>query len=144
MKKIVLILATVLIGCSQSNDLPEPLILSEVVSSTSFSFEGNWNCYDWVVDEITGEIHRREIIFSNQNGNNIYFSLNDYQNNGSVNQIITISSCDIDSSFFNEDFNPIQKKYKGVMTTDSTLMVYQYLVSQNIIDTVQVKEFKKD
>ena len=144
MKKIVLILATVLIGCSQSNDLPEPLILSEVVSSTSFSFEGNWNCYDWVVDEITGEIHRREIIFSNQNGNNIYFSLNDYQNNGSVNQIITISSCDIDSSFFNEAFNPIQKKYKGVMTTDSTLMVYQYLVSQNIIDTVQVKEFKKD
>ena len=144
MKKTILILATVIIGCSQPNDLPIPIEAASTTTSIAINFEGNWNCNDWVVDEIIGTTHRREIIFSGETSSSVEMSLNDYNSSGSMNQLITLSHCNIDSTFFDNQTNPQGTSYKGVLTTDSTLLVYQYTTDAfNVLDTVQYKEFLK-
>jgi hypothetical protein len=145
MKKILLILAIGLIGCSHPSDSPVPLTAKGgTTSSTSYTFTGNWNCEHWVVDDITGATHRREMIFSGETSSTVDMSLNDYYGVGLFNQLLTLSHCDIDSNYFDNATNPLGTKYKGVMTTDSTLMVHQYEVGpMGIVDTVQSKEFLK-
>jgi len=144
MKKIILIAAIAFIGCNKAEDSPQPLAKTivttpSIAAVTTYDFEGNWDCYDWVVDEISGATHHRRFIFSNQDTNSVSISLNDYFPNGSMIQLISNSGALIDSNYFNESVNPQSIYFKGVMTTDSTLMVYQYLGS----DTSQVKEFKR-
>lgn len=147
MRKILLVLAIAFVGCSQPEELPVPIGTSTTPTTTvqnSHNFEGQWNCYDWVVDDITGMTAHRKIIFSNQVGGLVNFSLNQYTSGGVLIQMITSSPSLIDSSFFDNQNNPIPEQFKGVLTSDSTLMVYDYDTDgSGAIDTIQVKEFKR-
>ena len=145
MKKIIPILIIALFGCSQPNNLPEP-ISTTTPTATSYqqsSFEGSWNCYDWIVDEITATTHHRKIIFSNPSNSTMFMSLDDYSNSGIITQLISNSGVLVDSNYFDNQANPNGMMFKGVLTSDSTLMLYQYHVVGNSIDTSQVKEFLK-
>ena len=54
------------------------------------------------------------------------------------------SAAIVDSNYFDDSFNPIQQSFKGVLTSDTTLMIYHYEVDGiGLIDTFQVKEFIK-
>lgn len=143
MKKIILVLIIALIGCSQPNNLPEPISTPLTISYQQSHFQGVWNCYDWIVDEITATTHHRKIIFSNTSDNNIFMSLNDYSNSGIMTQLISNSGILIDTNYFDNSSNPNGMMFKGVLTSDSTLMVYQYHISGNSIDTSQFKQFLK-
>jgi hypothetical protein len=145
MKKILLIMAIGLIGCSQPNNSPAPALTPNTTPVVnSYSFEGNWDCNHWVVNTATGETHQRRFIISNQVPTSIVMSLNDYNSNGTFNQLITNSNALIDSNYFDDMNNTSQTSFKGVLTTDSTLMVYQYEVNTSgVVDTIQNKEFKK-
>ncbi len=143
MKKIILVLIIALIGCSQPNNLPEPISTPLTISYQQSQFQGVWNCYDWIVDEITATTHHRKIIFSNTSDNNIFMSLNDYSNSGIMTQLISNSGILIDTNYFDNYSNPNGMMFKGVLTSDSTLMVYQYHISGNSIDTSQFKQFLK-
>ncbi len=144
MKKIILVLAIAFVGCSQDNDLPEPIELDVATVVTSqYNFEGSWDCYDWIVDDITGAMKHRRFVFSEQDGNDIRVTLNEYDSNGSMTQLLHQSSAFVDSSYFDESINPLGMSFKGVLTTDTTLMVYQYYTSGLSVDTSQVKEFVK-
>lgn len=142
MKKVILLLATGIIGCSQPNNLPVPISTAQSVSFQSSGFEGQWNCYDWVVDEITGTTHHRRVIFA-ESTSGVFMSLDDYSNSGVMTQLISNSGVLIDSSYFDNSVNPNGMKFKGVLTSDSTLMVYEYHIVGNSIDTSQIKEFIK-
>ena len=149
MKKIILVLAIAFVGCSQPEDLPipidpvDPIVVVTQSVPNSHNFEGTWICEDWLVDEITGAIRKREFIFSDQSDSTVYLRLNNYELNGSVTALITFSIAGIDSNYFYNPAAPQPVKFKGVMTTDSTLMVYEYYTSGSTIDTSQVKEFKR-
>lgn len=146
MKKILIIIAAVLIGCNP-DPTPQPLptpIPSGSTTATSYNFVGNWDCYDWVVDEIMGTTHHRRFIFSNQLDSTVNISLNDYNSSGTLNQMFTMKIAKFDSSYFNHDNNALQINFKGVLTTDTTLMVYQYENTSGVIDTVQSKLFIKE
>ncbi len=151
MKKIIIILAVVLTACSKE-ETPEPIIVSrpslQVQTTTPptppvvYNFEGNWSCDAWIVDHITGATRRRSFIFSNQSTNLVDVSLNQYTNNGTFTQLFTLSTSLVDSSYFDNHSNTVPIQFKGVMTTDSTLMVYEYSNnSSGSVDTVQIKEF---
>jgi len=142
MKKVILLLATGIIGCSQPNNLPVPMSTPQSVSFQSSGFEGQWNCYDWVVDEIIGTTHHRRVIFA-ESTSGVFMSLDDYSNSGVMTQLISNSGVLTDSTYFNNSVNPNGMKFKGVLTSDSTLMVYEYHIVGNSIDTSQVKEFIK-
>jgi hypothetical protein len=143
MKKLILILIITTIGCSQQNDLPEPLTTQSNQTTQVSEFYGNWNCYDWIVDEITGTTHHRKIMFSSSLQGD-FISLNDYSNSGVMTQLISNSGVNIDSTYFDNTISPNGIKVKGVLTSDSTLMVYQYHIVGNSTDTSQVKEFIKE
>jgi hypothetical protein len=146
MKKIILVLAIAFVGCSQPTDSPVPIGTNTTTTTVqnSHNFEGQWNCYDWVVDDITGMTAHRKIIFSNQSNGVVDFSLNQYTSGGILIQMITSSPALIDSNYFDNPINPIPEQFKGVLTSDSTLMVYDYDVDGvGAIDTIQVREFKR-
>lgn len=147
MRKIILVLAIAFVGCSQPTDSPVPIGTNTTTTITvqnSHNFEGQWNCYNWVVDDITGMTAHRKIIFSNQVNGVIDFSLNQYTSGGVLIQMVTNSTALIDSNYFDNPNNPIPEQFKGVLTSDSTLMVYDYDVDGvGVIDTIQVREFKR-
>lgn len=148
MRKIILVLAIAFVGCSQPTDSPIPIGTNTTTTTTtvqnSHNFEGQWNCYDWVVDDITGMTAHRKIILSNQVNGVIDFSLNQYTSGGVLIQMVTNSTALIDSNYFDNPNNPIPEQFKGVLTSDSTLMVYDYDVDGvGAIDTIQVREFKR-
>jgi len=143
MKKLTLILIITFFGCSQQDDLPSPLTTQTTSYSQTLNFEGSWNCYNWIVDDITGTTHHRKIMF-NGSSSAMFMSLNDYSNSGVMTQLISNSGVLIDSTYFDNSINPNGMKFKGVLTTDSTLMVYEYHIVGNSIDTSQVKEFIKE
>lgn len=147
MKKVLLVLAIAFVGCSQQDDLPQPVqpvttsLLTPV--SSNENFEGIWDCYDWVVDDITGAVKHRRIMFTGQEDSTAFITMNEYDN-GISTQIISLSGVLIDSNYFDNPINPNSVKFKGVKTSDSTLMVYQYYPNGLSVDTSQVKEFIKD
>ncbi len=110
-----------------------------------YDFNGVWSCDNWIVDEFTGATRKRSFIFSNQTTYSCNISLNQYILNGTFTQIFTNSSADIDSNYFDNHSNTIPVKFKGVLTTDSTSMVYEYNVDGfGTLDTTQIQEFKRD
>lgn len=160
MKRILLVLAvalTFIVGCTKE-ETPEPIAQSIVqkvvpvptvtptpIPAQSYNFNGTWDCDNWIVDTGTGMMRKRSFIFSNQTIDIADVSLNQYSSGGVLTQLFTMSSADIDSNYFDNQSNPIQIKFKGVMTTDSTLMVYEYgNNSGGGVDTFQMKEFKRN
>jgi hypothetical protein len=110
----------------------------------AYDFNGNWDCYNWVINDMTGETQHRRFILSGQTSTHLSVSLNAYYSNGTFNQLLNGSSAIVDSNYFNDSFNPIQQSFKGVLTSDTTLMIYHYEVDGiGLIDTFQVKEFIK-
>ena len=147
MKKIAIILVLAIASCNQQTDLPIPIdeVTTTTITTTTTNedFTGTWDCFEWVVDEITGATAHKRIMFSNQLENSAYISVNIYYDNGNMNQLISNTGVSLDSNYFDNSINPIDYTFKGVKTSDSTMMVYQYYNSGLSVDTTQVKEFKK-
>ena len=141
-----LILTVIAFSSCTKQDTPEPIFpqtKTQAVSS-SYTFDGKWDCNDWVVDDITGKTHKRMIIFNQVSLSENYITLNDYNTPTSYNQLITKEGVQIDNNLFVHSSSLSNVNLKGVMTSDSTLMVYQYLNSlSGVVDTFQVKEFKR-
>ena len=148
MKKILIVLASVLvIGCSKE-ETPQPILSSAAIQQTApplqnqqliEDFEGEWNCYNWVVNQINGTTAQRQIIFTGQDSNYVGLTMNEFTTSGIMYNMFTEGHTILDSNYFNNTINVIPVNFKGVLTTDSTLMVYEY----NGMDTIQVKEFKR-
>lgn len=149
MKKILIIIAAVLIGCNP-DPTPQPINPSPTTATTTgvnvYNFVGNWDCYDWVVDETTGITRQRRFIFSNQLDSTMNISLNQYNPDSTFQyQLFSMKIAKHDSNYFNHDNNALQIKFKGVLTTDTTLMVHQYQVDGfGVHDTIQSKLFIKE
>lgn len=154
MKKstIVLLTALLIFSCSKPTNNPTPIIPTPTavvvapLTKTNTDFIGKWNCYIWVVDEISGTTRRRELLFSERinSTTSLNFSVNAYKSDSTFNQLITGSTALIDSNYFDNPINPAAVKFKGYLLTDSTMNVYQYTVgASGVIDTNQVQIFKK-
>lgn len=147
MKKLIIILAVLTLSCTKQETPQAKLSNSNTTpyqTMTIYDFNGNWDCYNWVINDITGETQHRRFILSGQTSTHLSVSLNAYYSNGTFNQLLNGSSAIVDSNYFNDSFNPIQQSFKGVLTSDTTLMIYHYEVDGiGLIDTFQVKEFIK-
>jgi len=155
MKKIILILITLVIFGCKKEDTPKPVSRTQqtitpqqtqnAVNSIYYDFVGTWKCDNWVVDDFTQSTRRRDFIFSNQTSTLFNASLNQYNSSGSnYNQLFSNASTFVDSNYFDMQNTLIGVSYKGVMTTDSTLMVYEYVNGSNgAIDTSRFNEFKR-
>lgn len=149
MKKILIIISAVLlIGCNPDPTpqpiQPTPTTSTSVLTTSTYDFTGNWDCYDWVVDEITGMTRQRRFIFSSGVFIVNSLSLNSYNADSTfLNQIFTMHAVNIDSNYFNHSY-PSQR-YEGELLTDTTLMVHQYIENSfGLHDTVQSKLFIKE
>tara|TARA_R110002153_G_scaffold209897_1_gene362480 strand:+ start:1601 stop:2035 length:435 start_codon:yes stop_codon:yes gene_type:complete len=144
MKKLIVILALINFSCNSQDDLPTPQTTTISASTTAIlnvvNFEGSYDCYDWVVDEITGTTRRQTIIMSNQLDVSIWLTLNSYLLNGSYNQSITNSYTQLDSNYFDMEISPSGKSFKGFLINDTILRVTQY--SGNV--DFQTKDFIKE
>tara|TARA_R110001632_G_C11210331_1_gene404280 strand:- start:243 stop:677 length:435 start_codon:yes stop_codon:yes gene_type:complete len=144
MKKLIVILALINFSCNSQDDLPTPQTTTISASTTAISnvvnFYGSYDCYDWVVDEITGTTRRQTIILSNQLDVSISLTLNSYLMNGSYNQSITNSYTQLDSNYFDMEISPSGKSFKGFLINDTILRVTQY--SGNV--DFQTKDFIKE
>jgi hypothetical protein len=135
------------LSCAKQ-ETPQP-VLNSANNTTpqtinNYDFNGNWDCYNWVINDMTGETQHRRFILSGQTSTHLSVSLNAYYSNGTFNQLLNGSSAIVDSNYFDDSFNPIQQSFKGVLTSDTTLMIYHYEVDGiGLIDTFQVKEFIK-
>jgi hypothetical protein len=156
MKKILIVLAVasiVLIGC-RKEETPTPAVARSQQQTTPtaaapplnvYNFNGTWNCDNWVVDQMTNTTAVRQIIFTNQDTTYVSMSMNEYSSTGSLINMFVHGEAITDSNYFDNPLNVIPLKFKGVMTTDSTMMIYEYRVSASgVVDTTQFKEFKKD
>ncbi|PHS04977.1 MAG: hypothetical protein COA88_12900 [Kordia sp.] len=149
MKKILIILTVLTLSCTKQ-ETPVAKITNPNSSApqtmTTYNFNGNWDCYNWVINDMTGQTQHRRFILSGQTNTHLSVSLNAYHpSNGTFNQLLTLSSAIVDSNYFDDSFNPIQQSFKGVLTSDTTLMIYHYEVDGiGLIDTFQVKEFIKE
>jgi len=152
MKKLITLIAVItILGCAKNNPQPQPNIvtipntqttpISNVKSPNIYQFIGNWNCTDWVVDDITGTTHRREFIFIKNtiDSTMLNISLNDYNSNGTYSQLITKSIAYVDSNYFDNPTNPITIKFDGYLINDSTMSISQY--DGNTV--YQTRTFKK-
>tara|TARA_R100000655_G_scaffold100789_2_gene145408 strand:- start:681 stop:1127 length:447 start_codon:yes stop_codon:yes gene_type:complete len=147
MKKLIIILSVLTLSCAKQ-ETPQP-VLNSANNTTpqtinNYDFNGNWDCYNWVINDVTGQTQHRRFILSGQTNTHLSVSLNAYHSNGTFNQLLNGSSAIVDSNYFDDSFNPIQQSFKGVLTSDTTLMIYHYEVDGiGLIDTFQVKEFIK-
>jgi len=153
MKKIKYILILAFFNCSPPEDLPTPIqkpIIEEITPTEENKdyFLGSWNCQEWVVDEITGATRKRTLIFSEPINDSPYIlalTMRSYIDSFSFNELYAKSSTLIDSSYFNNSFNPIDLKFKGNILTDTTMIVYHYDVDAlGYIDTLQTQIFTKE
>ncbi|NQY42947.1 MAG: hypothetical protein HRT87_06380 [Legionellales bacterium] len=147
MKKLIIILSVLTLSCTKQ-ETPQPKLSNSNTTPSqtmaTYDFNGNWDCYNWVINDMTGETQHRRFILSGQTSTHLSVSLNAYYSNGTFNQLLNGSSAIVDSNYFNDSFNPIQQSFKGVLTSDTTLMIYHYEVDGiGLIDTFQVKEFIK-
>lgn len=148
MKKLILILALINFSCTSQDDLPAPQITQTTTPIAATinplanipNFEGNYNCYDWVVDEITGITRRQTIMLSGQVDSLVNLSLNSYLSNGSYIQTITLQPTKLDSNYFDTYSNVAGKTWKGFLINDTILRVTQY--SGNV--DFQTKDFIKE
>jgi hypothetical protein len=145
---IIITIITVLFSCTKENvpgsttNNTQNTLTTPIVNTTTYNFEGVWSCNNWVVDQFNGTTRKRSFIFSNQTLTNMKVSLNQYTSNGSFTQLFTSGNAIVDSNYFDNHTNTIPIQFKGVLTSDTTLMVYEY--QQNglgAIDTIQIKEF---
>lgn len=147
MKKLIIILSVLTLSCTKQETPQAKLSNSNTTPSqtmATYDFNGNWDCYNWVINDMTGQMQHRRFILSGQTSTHLSVSLNAYHSNGTFNQLLTLSSAIVDSNYFNDSFNPIHQSFKGVLTSDTTLMIYHYEVDGiGLIDTFQVKEFIK-
>ena len=148
-KITVFAMMLVFISCEKDETLPVPEEVPVVTVNTNNqnttnpylnTFIGNWVCNDWVVDDMSGATRKREILLSYKSETTLNFSLNDYTTSTTFNQLITNSTALLDTSYFINPNNPISDKYKGYLTTDSTLEVSKY----DGVIIYQTKEFKKN
>lgn len=154
MKKILIIISAVLlIGCNP-DPTPQPLPTPTTATTTGvnvYNFVGNWDCYDWVVDETTGTTRQRRILFSYSNTGPLSYlqmSMNQYNADSTFQyQLFTFVGVLSDTNYFDMEHTGAfgSAPYKGYLMSDTTLMVYQYLEdTPGIIDTFQSKLFIKE
>ncbi len=145
-------MASLTIGCAKENQ-PAPEVaaitppnntVTTTVTPQIENFEGVWRCGDWVVDNMTGATKVVTLEFRDQDTTHAGLTLKHYNQDGSFIQRFMDESAYLDSNYFDNYGNIIMLMYKGVMTTDSTMMVYEYRPIGSSIDTFQVKEFKRD
>lgn len=148
MKKLILILAIINFSCTSQDDLPTPQTTQTTTPIAATinplanipNFEGNYNCYDWIVDEITGMTTRQTIMLYNQVDSVVGLSLNSYLSNGSYIQTITGQPTKLDSNYFDTYSNVSGKSWKGFLINDTILRVTRY--SGNV--DFQTKDFIKE
>ena len=154
MKKSILFISTLIIlfSCSKPSNPPVP---SQTPSATAnqinaynytSDFIGNWDCFDWVVDDITGIERQRRIMFStDSDSSSINMTMNQYDQFGVFQlQLHILVPVSFDTTYFNITNLMGSAPYKGYLMNDSTMMVYQYEDHPiNGIDTFQVDTFFK-
>jgi len=148
MKKIILILAIGLTSCSKPTNNPVPIKptpTSLTISANTYLFTGEWDCLNWEVNTTTGQSIRRRFVMYNENLTECKSTLSQFNPDSTLNQTIhSHTHTLIDTNYFDVTSVLSGLSFKGILTTDTTLLVYQYEVDPfGVVDTIQTKQFKK-
>jgi hypothetical protein len=151
------LIIVLLLSCSKK-DNPEPIAkrpITQTVVTTpqnntvtpgnNYNFEGTWICDNWLVDDFSGMTRKRVYTLSDQTSTLLKATLAQFDaNNITSYNIYQNADVFIDSTYFEDFGNLSSYDFKGVLTSDSTLMVYAVLVPVvGPQDTIQVKEFRR-
>ena len=105
---------------------------------------GTWTCWPWKMD---GDIEIiRQIVFTNSTDTEIRMSLFEYRDEIGLNTSILFQNMFTKryQQGFDNEWNPTNKMYRGVMTSHGKMRVEQYHVSGGVTSITLVGEFYKE